>query len=562
MYGYQKTVRLVMLEYLLVLLFHVVYGYFKFGTDIGLIVLIVSCIMISISFIISLLVKNEDFVVYSLFISIAISTTIIGCAEHTLAHSILIFLAVTAGFTIFMQEKYILFSFVCSCICMLSYALFLKEQLYFAVDSLLIYVFYCLVYVTASINMYIVVKSAHEYNKGMAEKAEEAERANESKMLFLANMSHEIRTPMNAISGMAELSLNEDLSPQTRENLENIRNSSKVLLAVVNDILDYSKMESGMMEIVPVTYSLSRLIKETVNMMQIRLSDKNVELKYTILKELPDVLVGDEIRFRQVLFNILSNAIKFTDNGYILLDVSGETVKEDTVKLIVSVTDSGIGIRKEDLQKLFTSFQQLDSHKSHVREGTGLGLAICRELVSLMGGEITVESTYGVGSKFTFTIIQRISTKKDSAVVSKTGSSDGEEKLKVNNAKVLIVDDNAVNLKVAQGLLKTFNLTVDTCKSGRECLELMKQNRDYDLVFLDHMMPELDGIETLNLIRADSDEYMKKVPVVALTANVMNGVRDMFISEGFNDYVPKPIDMVWVNSILRKYIPIEKQERV
>ena len=559
MYGYQKTVRLVMLEYLLVLLFHVVYGYFKFGTDIGLIVLIVSCIMISISFIISLLVKNEDFVVYSLFISIAISTTIIGCAEHTLAHSILIFLAVTAGFTIFMQEKYILFSFVCSCLCMLAYVLFLKEQLYYAIDSLLIYVFYCLVYVTASINMYIVVKSAHEYNKGMAEKAEEAERANDSKMLFLANMSHEIRTPMNAISGMAELSLNEELSPQVRENLENIRNSSKVLLAVVNDILDYSKMESGMMEIVPVTYSLSRLIKETVNMMLIRLSDKNVELKYTILKELPDVLVGDEIRFRQILFNILSNAIKFTDNGYILLDVSGETVKEDTVKLIVSVTDSGIGIRKEDLQKLFTSFQQLDSHKSHVREGTGLGLAICRELVSLMGGEITVESTYGVGSKFTFTIIQRISTQKDSAVFSKPGTSSGEEKLKVNNAKVLIVDDNAVNLKVAQGLLKTFNLTVDTCKSGRECLELMKQNRDYDLVFLDHMMPELDGIETLNLIRADSDEYMKKVPVVALTANVMNGVRDMFISEGFNDYVPKPIDMVWVNSILRKYIPIEKQ---
>lgn len=559
MYGYQKTVRLVMFEYLLVLLFHVVYGYFKFGTDIGLIVLIVSCIMISISFIISLLVKNEDFVVYSLFVSIAISTTVIGCAEHTLAHSILIFLAVTAGFTIFMQEKYILFSFVCSCICLLAYALFLKEQLYYAVDSMLIYTFYCLVYIIASVNMYIVVKSAHEYNKGMAEKAEEAERANESKMLFLANMSHEIRTPMNAISGMAELSLNEDLTPQARENLENIRNSSKVLLAVVNDILDYSKMESGMMDIVPVTYSLSHLIKETVNMMMIRLSDKNVELKYTIQKELPDVYFGDEIRFRQILFNLLSNAIKFTDNGYILLDVSGEIVKEDTAKLIVSVTDSGIGIRKEDLQRLFTSFQQLDSHKSHVREGTGLGLAICRELVSLMGGEITVESTYGVGSKFTFTLIQKISNKKEIAVFSNSANKDEETKLKVNNAKVLIVDDNAVNLKVAQGLLKTFNLTVDTCKSGRECLELMKKNRDYDLVFLDHMMPELDGIETLNLIRADSDEYMKKVPIVALTANVMNGVRDMFISEGFNDYVPKPIDMVWVNSILRKYIPIEKQ---
>ena len=558
MYGYQKTLRLVLLEYLLAMLAHVVYGYLKFGSDIGLIVLVVTCMMSAISFIVSFLVKNRTFVVVFLYVSIVISTTIIGCAEQTLAHSVLIFLAVTAGFTIFMQKEDIFIVGGISIFTFIIYMIFFRKYLLTGVDSLLIYAVYCIIYISATANLYIIVKYGREYFKGMEDKALEADRANESKMLFLANMSHEIRTPMNAICGMAELSLREEMSPQVRENIENIRNSGKVLLSVVNDILDYSKMETGRMEIVPVTYSLSSLIKETVNMMQLRLSDKDVELKSSIAEDIPDYYIGDELRFRQILFNLLSNAIKFTDNGYILLDVKGEKQKGDKIKLTVSVTDSGIGIRKEDLKKLFISFQQLDTHKSHAREGTGLGLAICRELVSLMGGTITVESTYGVGSKFTFTLIQRISNKKDPMV---TGASENGEITKFD-AKVLVVDDNAVNLKVAQGLLRTLNLTVDTCKSGRECLEILKHNKTYDIIFMDHMMPELDGIETLNLIRADQDEYMRSVPIVALTANVMNGVRDMFISEGFNDYVPKPIDLVWVNSILRKYLPAEKRLQV
>lgn len=556
MYGYQKTVRLCLLEYLIVVLAHTLYGYFKFGAEKGLFVLLVSSACLGTSFILSLFVKNEIFVVDFIYFTVAVATTLIGSALGTLGYSVLIFLGMTAGLTIFMERKYIIFAAIVSSIAFIIYPIFLRDKLYESISSLYMYILFCVVYLAASVNLYIIVRYSREYMKGMKEKAEEAERANNSKMMFLANMSHEIRTPMNAICGMAEINLREELSPQVRENTISIQNSGKILLSIVNDILDYSKMENGSMVIVPVHYSLSHLIEETINIMQIRLEDKDVELKYYISDKVPDVLYGDEIRIRQILFNLLSNAIKFTDNGYILVNVDCEFLDGERVRLLVTVTDSGIGIRKEELSKLFISFQQLDSHKSHQREGTGLGLAICKELVSLMDGDISVESTYGVGSKFSFNIIQKISNKKEKPLYS---SSDSKASgLETSNAKVLVVDDNAVNLKVAQGLLRSFGLNVDACKSGRECLDILKVNKDYDLIFLDHMMPELDGIETLNLIRADMDPYMQNVPVVALTANVMSGVREMFIAEGFNDYVPKPIDMVWVTSILRKYIPTEK----
>lgn len=562
MYGYQKAVRLVLLEYVIVLLLHVIYAYFHFGAEPskGLIVFVSSCALVALAFIISILIKNEAFVVGFIYFSISISTTIIGCSLHTLGHAPLIFLAATAGLTVFMERRYILVAATCSAGFFLWYAIFLNEYLLYSVDSLFIYFCYCMVYFAAASNMYIIVRYARNYMSGMEEKALEAERANDSKMLFLANMSHEIRTPMNAICGMAELNLREELSETVRENTENIQNSGRILLAIVNDILDYSKMESGKMEIFPVTYSLSHLIKDTISMMQIRLEDKAVDLRYEIDDSIPDILIGDEVRVRQILFNLLSNAIKFTDNGYILLKVESEKAEENSIYLNISVSDSGIGIRKEDLEKLFVSFQQIDTHKSHAREGTGLGLAICKELVTLMNGSINVESSFGVGSKFSFSIKQKVSDKKERLVYSERQKDNTDLKLTVTNSKVLVVDDNAVNLKVAEGLLKTFGLVVDTCKSGRECLSILNDHQDYDMIFLDHMMPELDGIETLNLIRANKQEYFQKVPIVALTANVLSGVREMFIEEGFDDYVPKPIDMVWMNTILRKYIPLEKQQ--
>lgn len=557
MYEYGKAVRLCLAEYLTILVLHVIYAFYQFGSETGRMVLLVSAIMISVTIIVAVFVKKEAFVLCFVLISVLVSSTIIGYLVHTLAFAILMYVLMAICITVFMEKKYIALSAVLSVIVCVGYIFIVPDRIEENVP-IFMHIVFIVSFIAAMVNLYVLVYQARKYMKGMEEKATEAEHANESKMLFLANMSHEIRTPMNAICGMAELILRDDtLSPETRTNTENIQTAGKVLISIVNDILDYSKLESGNMEIIPVNYSFSAMIKDVLNMMSVRVDDKEVDIRADIQDGLPDSLIGDEIRLRQILFNLLSNAIKYTEKGYVILDVKG---KEDTgfVDLTISVTDSGIGIKKEDLSKLFTSFQQVDTRKIRNREGTGLGLAICKELLSLMGGDIEVESTYGVGSKFTIHISQKIS---DSSVVVKKFNTQEENEPKVvaPDAKVLVVDDNAVNLKVSQGLIRTFGITVDTCKSGRECLEILKDTKDYDIIFIDHMMPELDGIDTLNMIRSDPSEYMKKVPLIALTANVVSGVREMFISEGFDDYVPKPIDMVWLNAILRKYLPKEKQ---
>lgn len=557
MYEYAKAVRLCLAEYLTILVLHIIYAFYQFGNETGRMVLLVSAIMISVTFIIAVFVKKEAFVLCFVLISVLVSATIIGYLVHTLAFAILMYVLMAICITVFMEKRYIALSAVLSVIVCVGYIFIVPDRIEENVP-IFMHIVFIVSFIAAMVNLYVLVYQARKYMKGMEEKATEAEHANESKMLFLANMSHEIRTPMNAICGMAELILrDETLSEETRTNTENIQTAGKVLISIVNDILDYSKLESGNMEIIPVNYSFSAMIKDVLNMMSVRVDDKEVDIRADIQDDLPDSLIGDEIRLRQILFNLLSNAIKYTEKGYVILDVKG---KEDTgfVDLTISVTDSGIGIKKEDLSKLFTSFQQVDTRKIRNREGTGLGLAICKELLSLMGGDIEVESTYGVGSKFTIHISQKIS---DSSVVVERFKTheENEPKVVAPDAKVLVVDDNAVNLKVSQGLIRTFGITVDTCKSGRECLEILKDTKDYDIIFIDHMMPELDGIDTLNMIRSDPSEYMKKVPLIALTANVVSGVREMFISEGFDDYVPKPIDMVWLNAILRKYLPKEKQ---
>lgn len=558
MYGYNRTLRLYLVEYFLCLVLHTFYAYYEFGSEMGRIILLISAVMFTASFSFVSLVKNETAVVVFLILSVLISTTLIGYSLDTLAFSVLIYMAMSAGTSIFMEPKYILFTLAFSVPVFILYIIFIPEKLLCNVNSLTIFIAYIFIYSAATYNLYVEVSHSKAYMKGMEEKTVEAERANRSKMLFLANMSHEIRTPMNAICGMAELTLREkNLPTEVKENTESIRTAGRVLISIVNDILDYSKMESGKMEIVPVNYSFKTMVDDIINLMSVRLEDKDIDLKAEIQEDLPDFLVGDEVRIRQVLFNLLSNAIKYTEKGYVILEVTGKT-DCGFVDLTMTVTDSGIGIKKGDIPNLFTSFQQFDTHKSNNREGTGLGLAICKQIVTIMGGDISVESSYGVGSKFIVRLTQKISDDNMMTIHDRT-STDEEDTVNAPEARVLVVDDNAVNLKVAQGLIRTFGIQVDTCQSGRECLNILNENKIYDIIFIDHMMPELDGIDTLNLIRADSDEYMKKVPLIALTANVVSGVRDMFISEGFNDYVPKPIDMVWLNSVLKKYLPKDKQ---
>lgn len=561
MYGYKNVIRLIGIEFFVMLALHVLYAYITAGSEVGKLITIMSAFAFFLMSGFAIACRNKRAVVCFFIASVAVAVSVFGYILKTLHVSCLVFAAVTLTVALYLDIVSLVAAILVSVACMVVYGTFFSSVLYefSALNPVMLWWFMVMVYVFIAINILIFVRHSVSIMAELDAKAIEANKANEAKMRFLSNISHEIRTPMNAICGMAELNLRDDsLTPNVRENTESIQTAGRILISIVNDILDYSKLESGKLEIIHVSYSLRVLLEDMVNMMRIRLEDKDVELKYSLQEDIPDILYGDELRIRQILFNLLSNAVKFTEKGFITLDVSG-VAEDDRIKLKFVVTDSGIGIKKDDLSSIFTGFMQFDSHKSNAREGTGLGLAVCKQLILLMNGEINVESSYGVGSRFTVELLQYIST--DDKELKHYSSDSVEPNARVNapSAKVLVVDDNGVNLKVAKGLLQTFGVSVDTCMSGAECLELLKSNRDYDIVFLDHMMPELDGIETLKLMRSGMDEYMQNVTVIALTANVASGIRQMFMAEGFDDYVSKPIDIVWLNGILRKYIPADKQ---
>jgi len=384
------------------------------------------------------------------------------------------------------------------------------------------------------------------------EKNQLAEAASKAKSDFLAKMSHEIRTPMNAIIGMAELALREYISNAAREHIITIKQAGNNLLSIINDILDFSKIESGKLEIVPSNYQFSSLIDDVVSIIKVRIVDSDLSFVVNIDPNVPNSLFGDEIRIKQVLLNMLSNAVKYTKKGFISFSVNGE-ITGDTVLLTIEVADSGIGIKKEDLEKLFDDFVRLDFAINKNIEGTGLGLAITKSIIKVMNGKISVKSEYGKGSTFTVKLPQKIRSnelfdtiKNDSVAI----------KFNAPEARILIVDDIDTNLKVAKGLMQPYKMKIDLCLIGAEAIEMVKAN-SYDLVFMDHMMPEMDGIEATKLIR----KIYANLPIIALTANAVSGTREMFLSNGFNDFLSKPIDIIKLNSILEKWLPKEKQEK-
>jgi signal transduction histidine kinase/CheY-like chemotaxis protein/HPt (histidine-containing phosphotransfer) domain-containing protein len=375
----------------------------------------------------------------------------------------------------------------------------------------------------------------------------EAEKATQAKSAFLANMSHEIRTPMNAIIGMSELLMNSGLSVRQVQYVTDIKISGTALLEIINDILDFSKIEAGKLDLVEVHFNLYQLLENVSSLIGFISKDNGIEFTFEMADDVPHIIFGDDVRIRQILMNLLGNAVKFTKEGYIHFNI-----KKENEQLLFIIADSGIGIKKADLNKLFGAFSQTDKLKNRHTQGTGLGLSISKALTEMMHGSLTVESVYGKGTSFFVSIplvlgdITQVNLIEDNFTF-----------ISAKDAKILLVDDNDINLNVGKGLLELCNITdCDTAINGVDAINKVKET-DYDLVFMDHMMPIMDGIEATANIRKLGKKY-ETLPIVALTANAIAGAKEMFLGAGLNDFLSKPIDKVFLNQILAKWLPSEK----
>ena len=435
----------------------------------------------------------------------------------------------------------------------------------------------------AGVLSFLIVKPYVKAQGELLEEKVRAESASNAKSDFLANMSHEIRTPINAVLGMNEMIIREDnraldvaesdpvLVQEALENINvyagDVKKAGHNLLAIVNDILDFSKIEAGRMEIAEAPYQLSSLINDINNMIMFKAQDKGLMFNVEADPSLPDELSGDEVRVRQILTNLLNNAVKYTEKGSVILKLRGKKQDENTLILTIVVWDTGIGIKPEDKEQLFNKFERLEMDRNSTVEGTGLGLAITHNLIELMGGNIEVESEYGKGSIFTVNIPQKIvsgSTLGDLQTRLKDnapGNRPYKESFRAPDATILIVDDTRINLTVAVNLLKNTKMKIDTATSGEEAVNMASKTR-YDVIFMDQRMPGMNGTEAFHKIRETENGASKDVPVICLTADAVIGAKERYLSEGFSDYLTKPIDNFALEKLLMKYLPDDKVELI
>lgn len=403
-----------------------------------------------------------------------------------------------------------------------------------------------------------ITERVHMMEK-LDQERQRADKANEAKGTFLANMSHEIRTPINVVMGMNEMIIRECEDDSIVEYAHNIQDASRTLLALVNDILDFSKIESGMLEVVEEAYSLKAMLRALEKECRMRAEDKGLNFQFVVPEDTPNVLLGDEVRVRQVLLNILTNAIKYTMKGSVTMTLSYEKKIDKEVQLTFAVADTGIGIKEENIGRLFDKFDRVNEEQVHAIEGTGLGLNIVNRLLQLMNGTVEVKSRYGEGSTFTVSLPQHIIEDQPIGVLYEESGRREERKKYVPqfvapDARVLVVDDNKVNLTVVKGLLRKTRMQIDCVMSGKECLEAVKWGH-YHVILLDYMMPEMDGAETLQKLKEMPDNKSMDAAVIVLTANAMSGMKEMYLGQGFDAYLSKPIEGTALEKLLMEYIP-------
>ncbi len=569
MLPFRTNIIIFIIEFLCTVLLQIVYGASVYGWEAAV---MVACGLLPVLFVslLSLKCSNENVVIRCLYISGIATFYYMSYALHTQGTLSFFFLALGVTMALFIRPQVIVEYFgITTAILLLM--VFSKSNIIEEFSNRQLYVTFLTMYAFAGVTIFFVVNSVKRYQQEMEEKNEIAQEALEAKSNFLANMSHEIRTPMNAIYGMAELLEERGFDSKEKEYIATIKRSSENLLSIINEILDFSKVESGLMRIVSEPYQLNGMLHDVITIIEFRLREKLIQFECNIDNDVPRELIGDEIRIKQILINLLNNAVKFTNQGTITLNIhwrSGNVSvvqREELGVLCISVKDTGIGISEDDLSKLFTAFGQVNTKKNRNVEGTGLGLAICKELTDAMGGVIKVDSVLKQGSTFYVELPQKVSDPapcnfmqdKDTIY---TLTKDFQIDFTAPTAKVLIVDDNKVNRQVAWEMMKLFGFDAALAESGEEAIDRVKKHLlTYDLIFMDHMMPFMDGVEATQIIRQLPGEYARKVPIVALTANAIKGVEQQFMDGGMNDYIAKPIKIGELQKVLRKWLPKHKQ---
>jgi len=563
---FSTSVWLSIIEFFSIILLHVIYAFNMYGPEKALLMSI-GFLPVLLTLLLFRTIKSEDWIVRCFYITMTITTYIVTGQLKLLGILIIIYLAEGMIIALYAKTRLLVEYIIVSHVILVLVLIFQTKEIevFFHVG---IYLIYLLIYCFGMITLLFLVTGVNSYKAKMEEKNEEARHAVEAKANFLANMSHEIRTPMNAISGMAQLLSEREFSKEENEYVATIQRSADSLLSIINEILDFSKIDSGNMEIIEEEYDFNSLIHDVLSIIEFRMKSKTVKLKVDIDPKVPRAMIGDELRIRQVLINLLNNAVNFTNRGYITLHIHWVKNDEDSGVLEVAVEDTGIGISEENMKKLFRAFGQIDTRKNRNVEGTGLGLAISKSLLNLMGGDIWVRSKEKEGSTFSFRLPQRVKDSRPSNY--ETNHEEIQEMndtfkitFKAPSAKVMIVDDNKVNLMVACELMKRFGFEATLVESGAEAVERIEEHLvTYDIVFMDHMMPFMDGVEATQRIRALDTEYAAELPIVALTANAIKGVEKQFRLAGMNDYISKPIHMKQLSEILQKWIPIDKQVRI